>query len=445
MLTDTGVKILASVLFVLGCALYILSFSDIPADDRSQVHQIVNLTTLADRPFGSTTNVSVNTTVASEPPTLSVGLDSSPTTEPRLHSHVYLTLSDFTNAEPESSHLRQNLALCKEVLLFMPSVLFIGNDIFIVARVMLDTPARQNVCPSPRLRQQPVECLSDLPWLIYLSYVALFPVNLQLEPLRTVSGRFPQLSLNENGWDWLQLATTERGNQFAGYEDPRVFYWPTEAHPGRAFLIFNRFYQASGYSTRLMMIKQIVPHEAEGHYLLPAVPSTSGWERITQKNWSPIMPVAESDEFLFSQSVEPHVIQACTMLGKCRVFAESSMPILLSADHTADAHLHLGTNAVRLPTGDLLAAYHWKHGLYGFQNHFYIVEAVYPHRIKAISSVPITPMHTDLIPRNVEYFFYAASIAVIRDQYVLGGHVSDRVLVFMPLNIAEIMRSMKYI
>lgn len=388
-------------------------------------------------PVAGTTSATVCTACASTlAPGNPVSDDATKDTHALNESRIF-RLTDLTSMEPLSSALNANLQLAKAVQFTMPSILQYEHRLFMVMRIVLEEPSVQQRCPAEQLRQAPGECTGAVSRIVYLSYTAVAPMTAAFELDGHVSAEFPYLSLHDNGWTWDRLATIEQGNAYVGYEDARVFYWPTPEMQHRTFVIGNSIYRTSSYSTRLMVIKQVLPTEGDSVFLLPADPSTSKWQFDTQKNWSPIGQAPGSSEYLFSQQLEPHIVQACSLAGACRLYAQSSSVAITSTPHHSTWHAHLGTNAALLDSGDYIGAFHWKHGETGFQNHYYLFDGKYPFRIKAVSMSPIVVSEAG--------FYYASSLARVNNQYILVGHVSDHAVLLVPLNISDVIRTLTYV
>ena len=354
-----------------------------------------------------------------------------------LNESRLFRLTDLTSVEPPSSSLNANLQLAKGVQFTMPSILRYGHRLFMVVRIVLEEPSVQQRCPAERLRQAPGECTGAVSRIVYLSYTAVVPMTPAFELDGHVSPEFPHLSLHDNGWNWDRLATIEQGNAYVGYEDARVFYWPTPEKQRRTFLIGNSVYHTSSHSARLMFIKQVLPDEGDSVFLLPADPLNAKRQFDTQKNWSPIGPTPDGNEYLFSQQLEPHIVQACSLAGVCRLYAKTSSAAIPSTPHHHAWYAHLGTNAALLNSGDYIGVFHWKYGAASFQNHYYLFDGKYPYRIKAVSMSPIVVSEAG--------FYYASSLARVDNQYILAGHVSDHAVLLVPLNISDVIRTLTYI
>jgi hypothetical protein len=296
------------------------------------------------------------------------------------------------------------------------------------------------MCIASNLHDPPVPCdISRGYRPVSLSVIIQTELDGDLQPVGAVRA----LPSPDNIVDWKKAAA--RRLDFIGIEDPRVFYWPN-ANTTDVFLIVNAVFSSHAHA-RQMLIWQVFP-SIRSPVALSAV-DNSVWELHDQKNWCALMPI--STEYLFSRTVDPHDIVACTRTGACRPYASSRSSRFFSAfvqlqRHRGNAALHLGTNAIKLVSGDLLALLHimieTPHNGRKYDNYPYIISGVYPHRILAVSRTPFTIPSEMMSNRS---FLFTVSLMKDEDRVIVQMHIDDKVVVISVKRLKDLLRDMQLV
>eukprot|EP00041_Stephanoeca_diplocostata_P026844 m.731275 g.731275 ORF g.731275 m.731275 type:complete len:454 (-) comp23057_c0_seq28:2979-4340(-) len=285
-------------------------------------------------------------------------------------------------------------------------------------------------CPEHSLSGSLVPCPDST--LRMVSFVVRLPLTTSLIP----AGMIESLPYMHFPWTTRALNSHERQ---LGPEDPRVMHinsdvWVATNGPPIGQLSNTR-------TIRCMKIQQIFPVIGR----VVDLDITGDMQRI-EKNWSPI--VAENGTYLFSRYVEPHQVIRCTISsGRCTNVAHSRNTDFFTSfkEFWKIKDIHLGTNAVKLPTGKYLAIFHGLSAVSSrsYLNFAYTFAAHPPWKIEGVAA---TPLELPNGPITSGAFVFSTNIVLLNaTQAIISYTVKDRTASFASMAVADILRNIKSI
>ena len=244
----------------------------------------------------------------------------------------------------------------------------------------------------------------------------------------------------------MQWATAARRKQDRelGPEDPRVFAWN-----GEVYAVYNAPPNHSGDDSgghrivRSMKLQRLFPDDGK----ITSLDLIDGKMERYEKNWSPLAPdpTAPDSRYLFSRNVEPHEVLSCSRLdGGCAATNKTENSPFWSKfmQLWGLRGLHLGTNAVALPNGKLVALFH---GLPAgnsrdYLNFVYVVEASAPH---AIIGVGEEPLRLPLGTVGSTGYAFSSNLAWVDGMLVVSYGVKDRTSNFYVLDPQTLLQNIQ--
>eukprot|EP00035_Acanthoeca_spectabilis_P030551 m.9828 g.9828 ORF g.9828 m.9828 type:complete len:453 (-) comp4237_c0_seq1:94-1452(-) len=306
--------------------------------------------------------------------------------------------------------------------IYNPGLVVQGSKIWMVVRHEgKNASGRWLECPEASLTGSTIPC--PVRTFRMISFVVLARLDAELFP----SGPLETIPYN---FQWDAVAQKKQERQL-GPEDPRPFEWGDETYVavnGPPIRSSNNI-----HCVRNMKILRIFPKPGLAIDL-----ETNDTGRI-EKNWAPIAPSPSGEHYFFSRRVEPFEILNCGKNGQCTQISNNSKqdafaPFLKKWRLKA---LHLGTNAVKLPSGLYIAILHGISAVSArtYLNFVYVFKSAPEWTIVGVGANPLDLPTGSIIGG----FVWTSNLVWMGDRLVVCYTVKDRTSNFWITNTSSLL------